>query len=332
MRHLQANKQTYGTTGRRRRVRITGAGVWRSPPLLRSQDFPGVLFKPQCRILPSARCGQVRTRLCRRSRPPPLRPVSEVSGTACSQAAPSASSFASSVPGWLAPQAVDWLPTDEGRIRQLTASWYKVDYVERGRTGASCAMFAAGRPVCEFVPGADRPSLANCNLRRGGGLCAVRIAWTDTARSAPSDARPSRIGGRGRCRHGREISRRRCEGWTKLGRVGAGRSYYDGRHIVTWAGTNPQRKVSAPKDARKATRSTSRCRCGSVAVPAGVAAVRRPVPAHPCERGLSPGAGVAGATPVPGANVEGHTLKRARMHAGANVVADALEHPRLMQD
>jgi hypothetical protein len=129
---------------------------------------------------------------------------------------------------------------------------------------------------------------------------------------------------------GGEISRRRCEGWTKLGRVGAGRSYYDGRHIVTWTGTNLPRKVSAPKDARKATRSTSRCRCGSVAVPAGAAAVPRPVPAHTCERGLSSGSGVAGATPVPGADVEGHTLKRARMHAAANVVADALEQPRLM--
>jgi hypothetical protein len=55
-------------------------------------------------------------------------------------------------------------------------------------------------------------------------------------------------------------------------RVGAGCSYCDGRHIVTWTGTNLQRKVSAPKDAKKATRSTvpvqmwqrcGPCRCGS---------------------------------------------------------------------
>jgi hypothetical protein len=86
-----------------------------------------------------------------------------------------------------------------------------------------------------------------------------------------------------RCRHGSEIIRRRCEGWTRRAR--AGRSDCDGRYIVPWTGTNLQRKVSAPKDARKATRSTVPVqmwqRCGPAAVPAGVApAAVGPVPAR----------------------------------------------------
>ena len=74
--------------------------------------------------------------------------VREASGTTSNEGAPSASSSASSVPGRLAAQAVSI-----GSLRQMHGSVYYYDvlvergYVERGRSKARYALFAAGVPV-----------------------------------------------------------------------------------------------------------------------------------------------------------------------------------------
>ena len=122
--------------------------------------------------------GQVGARLCRRSRPRPLPSAREASGNASNQAAPSVSSSASSVPGCLAPRAVSI-----ACLRQMkgcgSALRQKVGYVERGRTRARYAMFAAGvRRVNSSQ--ADRKLAANCNKRRRSRRWSVQIALLDS--------------------------------------------------------------------------------------------------------------------------------------------------------
>jgi hypothetical protein len=113
--------------------------------------------------------GRVGTRLCRRSRPPPLlletHPGCPI-GLFCGYFG---------IPPAGAASVVDWLPSADEMIRQLMAFWLKVGYVERGERkrdtrcsplatrewrGTSPFPCASGLRVC---PRADR-SLASCNM------------------------------------------------------------------------------------------------------------------------------------------------------------------------